>query len=180
MKRGKKGQFYILAAIVIVTLIAGFAAVNNYAQKRSSTQLYDLGDELNIESSKVLDFGVSSNEQDLETIIKDFTDQYDEYAGEDREIYFIFGDQSLVKLITYDDVILGNVKIAGESPIFDTIEGKQIAVAEYTPKDCSSGNVCKVIIKIGDDAYPFELKPGENFYFVISQELGDEQVVVTG
>ncbi len=178
MKRGKRGQFYILAAMIIVVLIAGFATINNYARREGSVQLYDFGDELGIESSKVVDYGVSSTD-DLSAVINDFTSKYDEYAGEDRDIYFIFGNRNLVKLITYDDVILGNVNIAGANPIFDTIEGKQIAVAEYTP-ECTRGNICEVKVKIGDDIYDFELKPGENFYFIISQIAGDEQVVIQG
>lgn len=178
MKRGKKGQFYILAAMVIVAMIAGFAAVSNFAQKRSSVQLYDVGDELNIESSKVLDYGVSSDDN-LSVIVDDFTSQYDEYAGEDRDIYFIVGNQNLVTLITYESVSSGEVKLVDLRPIGTQIFKDELIRADYDP-ECSGNGVCEVTIKIGDDLYDFELKPGENFYFIISQIVGDEQIVVQG
>ncbi len=38
----------------------------------------------------------------------------------------------------------------------------------------------KVIVIIHGVEYVFELEKGENFYFVISQEIGGEKHVVTG
>lgn len=178
-KRSKKGQFYLLAAIIIVVIIAGFATINNYAQKKEIVKLYDAGDELNIESSKVLDYGVSST-TGLDDVIDDFTNQYDEYAGEDKEIYFIFGNQDSVSLITSEDMITGKISLTGvsDSNVGTAIEGKQLNQINYNP-ECSSG-VCRISLNIGDDTYDFELKPGENFYFVLSQVVGEEQLIVQG
>ena len=181
MKRGKikskKGQFYLLAALIIVVLIAGFATINNYAKKRGIVKLYDVGDELNIESSKVLDYGVSST-ADLNDVIDDFTSSYNTYAGEDREIYFIFGDQDTVSLITSEDVETGNIHLTGVSNIGIEIRGQQLNRIYYEP--ICDDDLCKIGLNISNDLYDFELKPGENFYFILSQVVGDEQLVVQG
>jgi len=179
MLKNKRGQFYLLAAIIIVVLIAGFSTINNYAQKKGIVKLYDVGDELNIESSKVLDYGVSSNQEELGGVIDDFTVSYNSYAGEDKEIYFIFGNQDSVSLITSEDVTTGEIYLTGVGgKIGAQITGEQLNKISYTPS--CSGNVCLVSMIIGKDKYDFELKPGENFYFILSQVVGEEQLVVQG
>jgi len=179
-KEDKKAQFYLLAAIIIIVVISGFAAVSNYAKQRSSIKLYDVRDELGIESGKVLDYGtlqgeyIETNEGE-EHIIDHFTEKYNEYAGEGKEIFFIFGSSKKVTLITYGNASQGDIQlIAGSTqPITQEIPKKQIIKQTITPEGG------KVTVKIGEDEYPFELKPGENFYFIISQQVGEEQVVVT-
>jgi hypothetical protein len=174
----KRGQFYLLAAIVIIVIISGFAAVSNYAQKRSSIRLYDVKDELGIESGKVLDYGTLKGELievngKFVNIIDHFTDQYDKYAGEDKEIFFIFGSFEEVVLITYADISEGSVDVViGEVVTGQEIKGRELVRQVITPEGG------EVSIKIGEDVYPFTLKPGENFYFVISQQIGEEQIVV--
>jgi hypothetical protein len=180
--KNSRGQFYLLAAIVIIVIIAGFAAVSNYAQKKTSVKLYDVKDELGIESGKVLDYGTLKGDR-IDTdgdgiadtdIIEHFTDQYDKYAGEDKEIFFIFGNYEEVVLITYADISPGTIEIvAGETKAEYDVPGREIIKEVITPTE--SGEVS---IKIEENVYDFILKPGENFYFVISQTIGEEEIVV--
>ena len=96
MKRGnKKGQFYLLAAIIIIIVIVGFATVSNYLKKKGTVKLYDIKDELQIESGEVLEYGISeeiTDINDLRILIDDFIVKYQEYAGEGKSLYFIFGN----------------------------------------------------------------------------------------
>lgn len=173
----KRGQFYLLAAIVIIAIIGGFAAVSNYTQKQGSAKIYDLKDELGIESGKVLEYGVFSNEDTINVdgqlinIVEHFITQYDKYAGENKEIYFIYGNINQVTLITYDDVIAGSLSIVGSQQIIQNIPGERLVKETFTPE----GGVVKVTIE--GIVYPFEIKPGENFFFIISQEIEGEQHV---
>ena len=179
MLKNKRGQFYILAAMIIVIVIAGFATINNYAKKRSIVKLYDVGDELNIESSKVIDYGVTTT-TDLDEVIDDFTASYNTYAGEDKEIYFIFGNQNVVSLITSEEVETGTITLLGiTGTVGQPMTQNELTRIKYTP-DCTSGEICEISLVVGGDEYDFELKPGENFYFILSQEVGDEQLVVQG
>ena len=53
--RQKRGQFYLIAALVIIAVIIGYAGISNYLEKKESIKLYNLGEELGIESENVLD-----------------------------------------------------------------------------------------------------------------------------
>jgi hypothetical protein len=173
----KRGQFYLAAAIVIIVLIVGFATVQNFTKRQSSIKLYDVREELGIEGGKVLDYGTYNvdNEADKKDLIEYFTSNYTEYAGEGRNLYFIFGNPSKIYVISYEEVVSGTLSVSfgegGRSQLETFI--KEGEVTEYDPKGDDT-----VIIKIGDLEYEFELKRGENFYFIVSQEIGGEQHVV--
>jgi len=172
----KKGQFYLAAAIVIVVLIVGFAAVQNFTKKQSSIKLYDVKEELGIEGGKVLDYGTYNieNEEDKEQLIADFTSNYTEYAGEGRNLYFVFGNPNKIYVIRYEEVVSGTVSVSfggsGRSELQTFIKGGEIE--SYVPE----GN--EVTIIIDGLEYEFELKRGENFYFIVSQEIGGEEHVI--
>jgi len=177
----KRGQFYLLAAIVIITIIGGFAAVSNYTQNQGSSKIFDLKEELGIESGKVLEYGIVSDNETITvgtehiSIIEHFIDLYEQYAGENKKIYFIYGNREEVTLITYDQVVTGSLRIVGSAnantPIVQDILGTDVARETFTPRGG------KVTITIEGVNYDFNIKPGENFFFVISQELEGEQHV---
>jgi len=157
--RQKRGQFYLIAALIIIALIIGYAGISNYIQKKESIKLYDLGEELGIESENVLDYGTYNelNESAMEELLTGFIASYAEYIERGIDISFIFGNPDKIIVITYEE--LEGV------PSTDIIypEGEK-----------------KVTVTINGIVYEFKLKEGENFYFVISQELEGEQHVVTG
>ena len=156
--KNNKGQFYLIAALIIITIIVGFVVVSNYLEKKEAIKLYDLGEELGIESENVLDFGTYNefNESEMDTLLHEFVDSYAEYIEEGIEIYFIFGNPEKITVIGYREL--------EEYP----------SISVYSPTEK------KVIVTINSIEYEFKLKPGENFYFVISQEIEGEQHVVTG
>lgn len=155
----KRGQFYLIGAIIIIAAIIGFAAISNYLEKKESIKLYDLGEELGIESENVLDFGTYNefDESEIETLLTNFIESYAEYIEEGIEIYFIFGNPENITVIGYRE-----------------LEEVPTISAEIT------ASKKEVIVTINSIKYPFKLEKGENFYFVISQEIGGEQYVVTG
>ena len=65
----KRGQFYLVAAIVIISLIVGFSVVSNYATNKEVVKLYDLKEELGIESANVLKYGTYQSVTDLEALL---------------------------------------------------------------------------------------------------------------
>ena len=182
--RNKRGQFYLLAAIIIVGLILGFAAVSNYAKKKESTRLFDLGDELGIESGEVLDFGTIREDVDNTVLLEHFTTLYDKYVGEDKKMYYIFGDKKKVVAYEYGKSSTGSidVNIGGSPSGLDILRKTKIDLNQTIEEKVIEGNLITIVkVTIPDlGTYEFELKPGENFYFVISQEIGGERHVVTG
>jgi len=156
--KNKKGQFYLIAAIIIITVIVGFVAISNYSKRKSIIKLYDLGEELGIESENVLDYGTYNeyNESEMEALLNDFIESYAQYIEEGIEIYFIFGNSEKITIIGYREL--------EDVP----------SIAVYT----DPGK--EIIVTINSVEYKFKLKSGENFYFIISQEIGGEEYVVTG
>jgi hypothetical protein len=175
----KRGQFYLVAALIIVAIIISFAAISNYARTRGSTKLYNLGEELDIESGEVLTFGIVQNRDPGDTgLLEHFTNLYEQYAGENNEIYYIFGNSEGIVVYSYKDLILGEVSVDfGDGSSTLTIDAR--AKRDLPTEDIEvNGNTIKVTIN--DVVHEFELKPGDNFYYVISQELNGDVIVATG
>jgi hypothetical protein len=184
MKRGryrerekdKRGQFYLIAAIVLALVIIGIAAIVNYSKKETDIRLYDLGEELKIESANVLDFGVYNefDETELNDLLEQLIISYIDYEGGGRSLYFIFGNMNNITVMGYQELAeTVTITSGGENPLLITEESGDLW-GSVDP----AGN--KVEISIGKIVYEFKLKRGENFYFVISQEIGGEDYVVTG
>lgn len=150
-KRGnnKKAQFYLIATIIIVSLFLSFVAVLNYSIKRENLVIYDLAEELNIEGQKVLDYEQYSGD----SVFDEFAESYSDYVGNERRIYFLVGDDSNPEAFYYD-------------------EGSKNTIS----RDVSEG---EATIEIEGNEYTFELNPGQNFYFVITEEYKGQEYFIT-
>ena len=186
MKRvDRRGQFYLIAAIVIIAIIIGFVTVQNYSQK-PTTKIYDLSDELGIESDQVVEYGIVNtmgqvNGQTMADLISNFTEMYSEYLqGDVDNLFFIFGNfEGGIKVVTYEEITTGGISIGGtkiqiinDEPVITTIE----------PDDIPDSGIIKIEIESEDGeviVHEFELKPGENFYYIMQKKEGEQQYVVT-
>jgi hypothetical protein len=173
MKRGwnKSGQFYLIAAIILATIIVGIAAVTNYSKRETNVRLTELKEELQIESAKVMDYGISKNFNDAQIygLLNDFTQEYINSESRDKSLYFVFGDRGNITVKGYQKsartVSLGGSTITSSSGQF---------IGGINPSGES------VTLSIDSSTHEFELKPGKNFYFVISQEIDGGEYVVNG
>ncbi len=116
----KKGQFFLISAVVIIAVIVSIVTISNYIQKKDTIKLYDLGEELGIESQQVLDFGTYSelNETQMKTLMENFIQNYVNYIEEDKNIYFIFGNRQKINVIGYQELTSEEVciKLNPETP----------------------------------------------------------------
>ena len=171
----KRGQFYLIGAIIVIAAIIGFAAVSNVVTKKSSIKIYDVKDELQIEGGEVLEYCVTKGGAPK---TDDFIEEYQKYQdtiGEDRELYFIYGDVNDIYIISFKEIqVTTKVVGVGEISTPTTIPEKEKTTVT------SQGEIDTINVIINEREYPFELKPGENFFFVISQEVEGEQHIVTG
>jgi hypothetical protein len=165
MKR--RGQFYLIAALVIILIIAGLAVVSNYARTTPNVTVYDLGKELGVEGPKVLEYGVFQNENITE-LMDDFTDLFVTYSEEGKSIYFVYGNDEGITIASYDIENSGSVELDNSRQILRERVKKT--------EDVDVRDKAKVTVE-GED-YSFDLKPGENFYFIIKEERGDDVYVV--
>ncbi len=183
----KRGQFFLIAAVVIIVVIVSIVTVSNYLQKKEVVKLYDLGEELGIESQHVLDWGTYNelNETEMEELMENFIQNYIDYMGEGKNIYFVFGNKQKINVVGYQEIEeLVEVCFPGYEESYPISEEGGCynysyigETQEFTKK--GGEEISKVVITIGTIDYQFTLKPGENFYFVIWQEIGGEKHVVT-
>ena len=177
LPKNRKGQFYLIAAIIIIAIIIGFAAIKNYTQKKEVIKLYNLGDELKIESENVLDYGTYNGfeKEEMEEFLIKFIESYADYASEGKNLYFLFGNNQKFNFIAYQELATKISIDIGEG--INIVQTNDVGeLKEFFPED---GEIDKVIITIEDLVYEFDLEQGENFYFIISQEIEGEQYVVT-
>ena len=190
-KFNKSGQVYIIAAIIVIGLILGYVTVTNVLRKSdTNVRVYDMRDELNIESGEVLDYGTYSGSTistprgtftDLNSLLTDFTDVYNEHAGEGSDLIFVFGNGEVIKAISYKQYISGTISVSAGTGLGSSITLLDEERSEGTVNVDSNEIEVKINEKDGNQkTYKFPLKEGENFYFVILEKSGGEEFVSQG
>lgn len=173
MKRGwnKSGQFYLVSAIILAAIVISVIAVSNYSKKNEYLDLNSLREELQIETAKVLDYGINNklSQSAMNQQLRDFSQLYIDSESRDKNLYFVFGDQANITLKGYQ-----------KTPHVVSLDNKAITSSsgEFSGTLDPAGN--SVTLNVDENSYIFTLKNGENFYFIISRETGGEEYVVTG
>ena len=173
-KRGKKAQFYLIAAAIIIIAIAGVYATYNYVINKPQV-FYDFSSELKREGASVIDYGVWVG-IDPKTVMRNFTESYFSSYAEEKdttELVYIYGDLTSSYISTYKMGSVGAVCLGADVGCINTIQG-QVG----TRSAATSGG--KVIVELQGESYEFSLSSGQNFYFVIKQEIEDENRIITG
>jgi hypothetical protein len=168
----KRGQVYLLTTIIIVALIGSFVIVVNYSQERSSINIDHLGEELIIESEKVLNYGLNNN-VNLKTLLENFTKTYVNHSDVD-DSYFVFGNKNNVSIAGFQKLESGDVyiNVINGSQTLTLNSGVYNSVSYLNPNENISLNVNGII-------YNFTLKVGENFYYVLSKKIDDNVYTIT-
>jgi hypothetical protein len=181
----KGGQFFLIAAIVIIIVIVSVVTISNYTEKKNEIKLYDLKQEMGIESQQVLDYGTYNNlnSDEMRGLMENFIENYVDYIEEEKNIYFIFGNKQEINALGYQEInnesvcIKLNPPSEGSSENAECIPLQMQETQTFSPDNTGAINV--VVIRIDSNEYQFRLKPGENFYFVIWQKAGGQKNVVT-
>ncbi len=155
MKKGdKRGQFYLIAAIIIAGILIAISYASNYSSKKVSHDAEEIAEELRIEAEYVLDYELNNPGTGIEEF-QDFSMEFSDYA-KDKDIYFIIVDQG--------NGIQEHYKYTGASRI-------------------PSGELFlgggEIQFNIDGGTYTFPLEEGKNFYSVIIYYKGGEKYVYT-
>lgn len=179
--KGNKGQFFLIAAIVIIVVTVGIVTVSNYTEEKESVKLYNLGEELGIESQNVLDYGTYSqlNEDEMKMLMENFIKNYVDYIGDTGNLYFVFGNKNKIYVVGYQELTNESVCVT-LNPNQEGAECVPLSVIGETQEfPATSGEIEDVFVTIENYEYQFKLNPGENFYFVIWQKIGGDKIVIT-
>lgn len=168
IKRGKKGQFYLIAAIIIIAIISGYSLYQNYAKpKQTNTAIYDLGQELKLETGSVLDYGVY-NSQDTSNLTADWARKYYEYSKEEGSVenwIFIYGNRAKLTALSFSTIDSGDVSIITGAGRINVKVEKEVENTKNIPQSAIDSGIAKLTFN-GID-YSIDLQTGENFFFVI-------------
>lgn len=149
-KRGKKGQFYLIATIILIIILFGFITISNYVKKENYKKIYYLGEELKIESAEILEYGLSNPDK-----IDYFMSNFSTYAGEEVEIIYLIEND------------------AGDINVYKYLNGERITEETVTE------NEGKISFTFNEVVYEFETNVGKDFHFIMAQGINGEKYVVT-
>lgn len=173
----KKGQFYLVAAILIVLAISGIASVKTYTTIKSEPRkIQDIGSELREETTRIVDYGVYSK-QNLTRILNNFTDS--EFAPyflkktENTNIVFVYGNADELYSAQYTPEYTGT--------IYATLGGVSSGLqtrGTFVNRTRITDDGDKILtVTILNRNFDFEIKENEMFYFLITQEKEGEVYV---
>ncbi|MDD5193497.1 MAG: hypothetical protein PHF67_02825 [Candidatus Nanoarchaeia archaeon] len=174
----KRGQFYIIAAVIIIAAISGLTAVTTYAITKPEPKVIEsLSSELNSEGWRIVDYGILNN-VDSTSLLEGFTKEefapYFLQKTEDANILFIFGNRSSLYGVRYKEELTGkiSVSIGGYSNWFMTNPYSEKINLQVYPSDEN------IRVNLLNKTYQFDLTDGEEmFYFIIGQEKEGETYV---
>ncbi len=176
IKRGnKKGQFYLIAAIIVIAIIAGIITTTNYVRVKN-TKTYNLdkmAQELGREVKYIEDWGIYNelSDDDMLQLVDTFLQDYSELTEEQQEsLIFVFGNENKIIIASYNEAVLGStgISISGV-PLTMVLRGKEYTAKEYIPEGK------EIEVEVRGYEYKFTLEPGQNFYFVLRQGENVEQ-----
>jgi len=178
----KRGQFYIVASVLIVMFLFGMTGISTYAiVKPEPKTLADLSEDLDRESYKIIEYGIY-NKQDLNSLIEDFTGEdiakYFLKKTDDANIVFVYGNRNEMYSLHYETLKTGSIKVGGSSWESKNSYSKKRKLDPDSKKDFvkeKKNDFVKIEV-LGND-YFFDLKKNEMFYFVIAQKK-DEEVFI--
>lgn len=190
----KRGQFFIIAALIIVIIIMGLAtSYVSFKAPEEDIRIYDLSNEINFESSKVIDRGViSGSNAEVYNNLKQLSDSY-ALLNPDSDFVIYYGDETGIKARSYETESTGTIglDLGVSDPIYDDITNRNIGELDIDPENficLETDTVCKsgigIEVRFTDENqksydYKFKLRKGQNFFIILKKEDRDERIVVS-
>jgi len=167
--QNSRGQFYIIAAVIIIAALLGFFALKNYVKiEKEQTRIYDLGKELKIETGSVYDYGIYKG-KDTSKLIENWSKTYSEYIlqqGIAEDWIFVYGNEKDMSAVTFTTTETGGIEIyTGRGRV-----GVKIKKGDINITSLGSNITGQVNVTFHNFNYTFDLEEGENFFFVIKSE----------
>jgi hypothetical protein len=197
MGRGKRGQMFLLAAVIISAIVVSFAFTANEARVNQEPENFaDLSYEVKKETGAVMDYQVYTGFNDdanlTEFVDKLAEDLYDRDSG--VNFMFIYGNSSNVTLRNYgsktanvnDDPVRGAgtqlTSRIGKGGIHQDLNE---SLKEYDHTDRGRGkswiakvdNVDYVEVEVSGQRFNVSFSQNKQVIFIIQKEVGDENYI---
>jgi hypothetical protein len=197
----KRGQFFILAAVIIVSVIVGISVYSNKVLFQDSRGgVYSLKQEVSQETSNVIDYGLYKRDDKLEDFIQKMSGNLLERESSGLDLIFFYGNSSQLNVLNLGEENL--TMSHGTPPTTTIIPGvKKNVTAQVSLGGVGVGinidliklraenliktialNVAgdKISFKVNEAGFDLPLNSNKDFYFVIKREVGEELYVTTG
>lgn len=172
----KRGQFYLVAAMIIISIMLGFMAYQSHLRTVPVSQkVYDLGKELDLETAQVLDYGIYSSPSQQQAILNSWANNFSQYSSkksEQEKFIFVYYDKNSAQFkgTEFTSVDSGCIGVGDE---FTSICTEEPVATDVTSSCSSTDDKITCIIGTGETATVFSFNKDENFYFVIKGTGGE-------
>jgi hypothetical protein len=180
----KKGQFFLIAAFVIIGLILSVRSIQNTTfAEEEEILIYDLSDEIAFESYSVIDHGTfnSLTSQETKSNLDDLTGIY---AGSnpDSDILAIYGDESSFEVIAHINQPTGEISLKAPGANLDLpVNVKKRGLGSSASLlQGKNGKFIKVLLDKEKNIWKtFRFKKGQNFFIIIGKIKGKDRIIAT-
>ena len=187
IKRGKRGQFYLIAAVIIILIIVGLAGVKNYVSvKKEPPKFQDFSDMLNREGKYSIEYGEYNNKDTQiisEGIINLTSDYMAQNYNEDFVLYIVYGDidgnnisSKKISRASQGDITLNTAGTEFSSPGSSRINPEDITLTVNPDHKTVTVN-----ITVGDTvvSQTLPILNNNNFVFAMTTSNGLSQYITT-
>ncbi|MBD3253098.1 hypothetical protein GF386_05165 [Candidatus Pacearchaeota archaeon] len=169
----KRGQFYIVAAVIIVVVLVSLTSITTYISIKSNPEtIYDLGEELSLEGFRVVEYGIY-NQENVTQIVEDLTNEtffpYFSQKMSEADIGFIYGNKTDIYGVVYNRTEGGTISASLGETLSEIQYKKYVKLKKRLE---NTGGETR--LSVFDKNYTFEISEGEVFYFLIVQEKEGE------
>lgn len=177
----KRGQFFLVAAFVIVGIILGLTSTINYTKLQQDREsFYDQAEEVEHETKQVIDYGVYYS-KDTRKTVTDFLYTYKDQIGQDDALFIYKSDLDFYALF-FDETNIGSISLLGGTANSCGQNCKVIPINKKTGKEIQvivDGN--KILAEIDGRKHVFIAREGYNLFYSLSKdEDGGERLVASG
>ena len=171
----KRGQFYIIAAVILVIVVISLISIENYMKAKDRPErFYDLGNEIKEESSRVVDYGIYQ-EVDVQPIITGFIEDslinYIDEKDKTTNVIFVYGNRDSMTAETHTIEDIGSISVSlGEFvPVISMDERFVSTVSRPIGQGEDS-----ITVNFNEINYEIKINSGENFFFIIIKDTEEE------
>jgi len=167
--KNKRGQYYLIAGIVVVGLIMTFATVTNSIQKRAEKErMYTLYNSANFDPNKVANYEIGGENPN---------------AYDDIHLAVLLYDMNNLFQAVDKDIYLVTVPLEGAEKgfFYDKTTSSENPYGNIELEDIVTGrDEQKISATINSGTYYFDYDNTQDNYFIIIIESAGEQYAVSG
>jgi len=171
--KSRKGQFFLISALIIITILLSFVTYRSRIKVYPvNEKIYNLGEELNLETAQVMDYGIYAEEAQLGMILNSWITNFSAYhqsTGKEVFVFLYTDDEGKTKGIRFSREDAGSVSLSlGGAPI----DLKRGQIQQLSLEDFPSERG-EITMSVNKTNITFDYNPKEKFYFVIAGEGGE-------